>query len=134
MNNDIDNFLNKLNWKFERLNDTMIVSGFTGNTTSFTFYISDADEWIIFLTYANLLPIPEKNRSEIFSILTKLNYETPFVKFSIDGKSNIVVLVELPNKLLTETSVQISLDSLCTYTEIVYDLLPDYHVIMESGV
>lgn len=134
MNSNIDIYLNNSNWKFERINDTTIVSGFKGDSATYTLFIFDADEWVYFITYANLLPIPAEQRNELSFILAKLNHDTPFVKFSIDGKSNIVVSVELPNFLINETSVNISLETLCAATEFINDLLPDYHEITEPNV
>jgi hypothetical protein len=125
MNNDIDNYLNKLNWKFERINESTIVSGFKGNTTSFTLYIYDADEWVILLTYANLLPIPDEKRNEVINAITKLNFETPIVKFSCDDNSNIVVSVELYKNSINENSLEVSLDSLCSSAENLFDQLTD---------
>ena len=134
MKNSIDTILNNLNWKYERLNETTIVSGFKGKDSAFTFFIFYADEWIVFLSYANLLPIPKEKISIICEILAKLNSDIPFVKFSIDEKSNIIISIEWPIDLLNGTLVEISLGSLCTNTEILFEKMLDYQERIDSGV
>jgi hypothetical protein len=134
MNKKIDNYLQKLNWKFERINETTIVSGFKGKDAPFTFFIFDSDEWVIFLTYPNLIPIPEEKKGEISIILTKFNFDTPFVKFSMDDKGNVIIAVELHESSINEISVEVALDSLCSNAESLFDQLSDYKLDLEFHI
>lgn len=125
MEQNIDSYLEKLNWKFERVNETTIVSGFKGEDSTFTFYIFSDQDWIIFSIFPNLKVVTSEKISEITHLLTRMNFDTTLVKFSLDEKANVIISIELPICTLSETVVEIALDAICSKANDLYKHLPE---------
>jgi hypothetical protein len=126
MQSVIDTTLKELDWIFERLTETTIVSGFTGKTGTFTFFIFGSPDWVILTSYAGLAPVPPIDLPSVCTQLARLNHDATFAKYSLDGEARIVLSVELPISGVNRASLDSALEAICDCTEELYERFSQY--------
>lgn len=128
MSSHLDNisaFLERYEWKYEIVDDRSIITGFSGETSTYTLFIKLSDDWVIF-SISPFVKRPSNGcRENLLRYLANLNFHALVVKFSIDDDENIVLTLELPINELNYSPFIVSLETLCFYAEQQFQQISD---------
>jgi hypothetical protein len=132
----IAEFFAEYGWEYERLNGNTILSGFAGETSTFTLFVHVCDDWVI-MSISPLVERPvDSCRANILGYLARLNFHATLVKFSMDDQDNVSLTVELPVRGLTFESFASILETLCFYADDQYqrilELATDPNAVLPS--
>ncbi len=114
----VEEFLAKDGWPFERVDGHTWRSGFRGDVNSFRFFVRLTDNWIFFTIVPFVVgPKLEGAALRMYRHLLKLNREINMAKFAIDDDADVVLTVELPTENLDESEFKDALDALSYYAD-----------------
>jgi hypothetical protein len=121
----VKKYLDNYGWQYECISEDALISGFKGDDSTFTLFVKADDDWIVL----SVLPFDNPSRSDCFSnvtaYLSRLNFHSTLVKFSIDDEDNILCTVELPVIGMMYESFIFSLETLCFYVEDQHPIISD---------
>ena len=133
---EIEAYLGRDGWPFERVDHNTWRSGFRGNNACFRFYIRLSDHWVFF-TIVPFLVAPKSPEAEqgLCRRLLELNRDMNMAKFALDDDQDVVLTVELPVENLVFSEFKDALDALSYYADKHYvELLNIAHgEIVEPG-
>ncbi len=114
----VEEFLERDGWPFERVDHNTWRSGFRGDKNSFRFYIRLSEHWI-FYTIVPFVVAPKRPEQEmrLYRRLLELNRDINMAKFAIDDDHDVVLTVELPVENLVYSEFKDALDALSFYAD-----------------
>jgi hypothetical protein len=115
---NVEEFLARDGWPFERVDDNTWRSGFRGDVNSFRFFLRLTENWVFF-TIVPFVVAPRSDASalDLYRHLLKLNREINMAKFAIDDDADVVLTVELPTENINEAEFKDALDALSYYAD-----------------
>ena len=97
----IEEYFQKLEWPFEKVDDHNWQSGYKGETFTFNFFVRTDENWLY--VYA---PFPVKikadARANMYEHLMRLNYRINMAKFMLDNDGDVGLTAEVPNEGLSD--------------------------------
>jgi hypothetical protein len=115
---DVEEYLSRDGWPFERLDNYTWRSGFRGDVNSFRFFVRLTENWIFFTIVPFVVgPKEEETALKLYRHLLRLNREVNMAKFAIDDDHDVVLTVELPTQNLGESEFKDALDALSYYAD-----------------
>jgi hypothetical protein len=113
----IESFLSQYGWKYERLDDSSLVTGFRGEAKSFTLFFRVAGAWLLFSILDYVSAPPPECEGSLLRHIARSNLETVFAKLAIDDLGNVVVVADLPMVFLSYDVFVEALEAFCFFTE-----------------
>ena len=115
----VESLLKKDGWPCERGKDAHTWrSAFTGDRSSFKFYVRLTDNWIFFSIVPFVTtPKGEREALALYRHLLKLNRDMNMAKFSLDQDGDVILSVELPTENLDDSEFKDALDALSFYAD-----------------
>src|SRR5256885_4226380 len=114
----VEEFLQKDEWPFERVDANTWRSGFRGDVNSFRFFVRLTENWIFFTIVPFVVgPKSDAAALQLYRHLLKLNREINMAKFAVDDDLDVVLTVELPIESIDEGEFKDALDALSYYAD-----------------
>lgn len=112
----IEEYFQKLEWPFEKMDDHNWQSGYKGETFTFNFFVRTDENWLY--VYA---PFPVKIKAEaranMYEHLMRLNYRINMAKFMLDNDGDVGLTVEVPNENMQLSLFEDALRAVCFYMD-----------------
>jgi len=113
-------WLQQYGWSYETPDETLIITGVRGKSSTFRIFVQPADRWLL-LAIVPFVPKPAPPCRDRFShSLLRLNYEINLAKIGVDPDGDVSLCVELPAEGIGFDAFASALDALCFYADEYY--------------
>ena len=99
----LEKYLIAYGWKYRRIGDHQIVTGWAGNSRDYHLHIETMDTLVCF-SIEKFFSFDEdyENFPEILVLLLEMNKESPLLKLSLDSRGDVILLAEVMQNQLSE--------------------------------